>query len=131
MRTGWRWIAWPSCSRLCNRACLRATSPGLYYTVLASFNGTNGSQPWGDLAERLDPVWDDLRRRPRRQRRYFSISTNGSTGIQDLYSFAPDYSGGANPYGSLTLSGSTLFGMTYNGGFANQAGNIFSMSTWQ
>ena len=35
---------------------------------------------------------------------------------------------GANPYGSLTLSGSTLYGMTSEGG-AYGAGTIFQINT--
>ncbi|MFC2149763.1 choice-of-anchor tandem repeat GloVer-containing protein [Candidatus Auribacterota bacterium] len=46
------------------------------------------------------------------------------------YTILHDFAGGANdgtyPYGSLTLSGSTLYGMTYVGGDSNK-GVIFSM----
>src|SRR5208337_4494081 len=41
-----------------------------------------------------------------------------------LYSFGGD--DGASPYGSLTLSGTTLYGMTYRGGaYGDDAGTIF------
>ena len=53
----------------------------------------------------------------------FSINTDGS-GYKDLL----DFTGvnGANPYGSLTLSGSILYGMTSGGG-ANGDGGYFHM----
>ena len=44
--------------------------------------------------------------------------------LTTLVSF--NYANGANPLGSLTLNGSTLYGMTNNGG-ANGYGNIFSI----
>jgi uncharacterized repeat protein (TIGR03803 family) len=43
-----------------------------------------------------------------------------------LYNF--DGTHGSEPYGSLILSGSTLYGMTYGGG-ANSDGTIFSLNT--
>ena len=49
----------------------------------------------------------------------FSMNTDGS-GFQELLSFGGQF--GAFPFGSLTLSGSTLYGMT-------SAGNIFSIDT--
>jgi len=57
----------------------------------------------------------------------FSIYTNGS-GYKDLYSFADNSTSGSNPTGSLTLSGNTLYGMTYKGGIYNN-GTIFSIYT--
>ncbi len=59
----------------------------------------------------------------------FSMNTNG-TGFNLLHSFAGG-ADGSSPRGSLTLSGSTLYGMTYlggNGGSGN-IGTIFSMNT--
>ncbi len=43
-----------------------------------------------------------------------------------LHGFAGGANDGASPYGSLTLSGTTLYGMTFQGG-ANNLGAIFSM----
>ena len=56
----------------------------------------------------------------------FKINTDGS-GLQILYSV---YGGldGAHPQGSLTVSGSTLYGMTYMDG-ANGDGTVFSIRT--
>jgi uncharacterized repeat protein (TIGR03803 family) len=56
----------------------------------------------------------------------FSINTDGS-GYTNLVSFGgnPD---GANPYGSLTLVGNTLYGTTTAGG-SSSLGTIFSVNT--
>ncbi len=57
----------------------------------------------------------------------FSMNTDG-TGFGLLHSFTGGASDGKNPYGSLTLSGSTLYGMTSDGGNIG-AGTIFSINT--
>lgn len=57
----------------------------------------------------------------------FQISTNG-TGFQLLHSFTGTVNDGGYPYGSLIISGSTLYGMTTVGG-ANNVGTAFSMDT--
>ena len=46
----------------------------------------------------------------------FALSTGGGT-PQILHSFAGKPNDGANPYGSLTLVGSRLYGMTSTGGY--------------
>ncbi len=55
----------------------------------------------------------------------FSINTDGS-GYQDLYSFTATGTDGADPYGNLTLVGSTLFGTTAYGGIDDD-GTVFSI----
>ena len=63
----------------------------------------------------------------------FKIATNG-TGFTNLYNFT--YNGGlpytnsdgANPFGSLILSGNTLYGMASSGG-SNASGTIFKINT--
>jgi uncharacterized repeat protein (TIGR03803 family) len=57
----------------------------------------------------------------------FSISTSGS-GFTDLHDFSGSATDGAFPNGNLTLTGSTLYGMT-DGGGANTDGIIFSINT--
>ncbi len=63
----------------------------------------------------------------------FSIHTDGS-GYTKLHDFssAIDSSagagGGGNPYGTLTISGNILYGMTYGTGGPNK-GNVFSIHT--
>ncbi len=56
----------------------------------------------------------------------FSIYTNGS-GYKDLYIFAGNSTSGSTPYGSLTLSGNTLYGMTSSGGGYDN-GTIFRIN---
>jgi uncharacterized repeat protein (TIGR03803 family) len=57
----------------------------------------------------------------------FSVGNDG-TNYQNLVSFTgtSGTAAGMNPYGSLTLVGTTLYGMTSGGG-ANGDGNIFSL----
>jgi len=55
----------------------------------------------------------------------FKMNVNG-TGFQVLHSFAGGASDGKWPYGSLTMVGTSLFGMTYAGGTAD-TGTIFKI----
>jgi uncharacterized repeat protein (TIGR03803 family) len=55
----------------------------------------------------------------------FKIKTNG-TDFELLHSFTGDSNDGAYPWGSVILSGQTLYGMTYNGGSSN-SGVIFAL----
>ncbi len=57
----------------------------------------------------------------------FAINTDGS-GYTNLLNFTGGPTNGANPYGSLTLVGTTLYGTTRIGGTAN-LGTIFSVNT--
>ena len=57
----------------------------------------------------------------------FSVNPDGS-GYTNLVNFTGGTTNGANPYGSLTLVGSKLYGMTRIGGSAN-LGTIFSVNT--
>jgi uncharacterized repeat protein (TIGR03803 family) len=57
----------------------------------------------------------------------FKINTDGS-GYSVLHSFLGGVSDGGNPFGSLTLSGTTLYGMTNDGGASN-VGTIFKFNT--
>jgi len=59
----------------------------------------------------------------------FSINTDG-TGYSLMHIFAGGASDGAAPEASLTLSGSTLYGMTAIGGSSNK-GTIFSIASAQ
>ncbi len=59
----------------------------------------------------------------------FSVGVDGSN-YQNLVSFtgSPGTANAAQPFGSLTLGGATLYGMTRSGG-ADGLGNIFSVDT--
>ena len=116
---------------------------GQTYTVLADFSGTNGSGPRGNLT--LGPDGSTLYgtawfgglsytgTNSTGNGTIFSISTDGSSGIRDLYNVSGGTVAGnsrAHPTGTLTLSGTTLYGMTNTGGTLNGAGGtIFSIST--
>jgi uncharacterized repeat protein (TIGR03803 family) len=56
----------------------------------------------------------------------FQLATDG-TGYAMIHSFAGGPDDGANPQGDLILSGSTLYGMTENGG-SNDQGTVFSFT---
>jgi uncharacterized repeat protein (TIGR03803 family) len=106
---------------------------GTGYQVLHNFGGrSDGAWPFGHLTlsgstlygmtagEQINGtgggggVWGTI----------FQINTDG-TGYQILYSLS--YDEGVFPYGSLTLSGSMLYGMTSGGG-AGDTGTIFSLN---
>ena len=57
----------------------------------------------------------------------FKIGTDGS-GFTNLHRFAGGNGDGAYPFGSLTVSGTTLYGMTYQGGASNQ-GVVFKINS--
>ena len=57
----------------------------------------------------------------------FAINTDG-TGYTILYNFGSSLVDGINPNGSLTLSGSALYGMTLAGG-SNFFGSVFAINT--
>ncbi len=57
----------------------------------------------------------------------FSINPDG-TGFKILYTFGNSDAGGVYPGGNLTISGTTMYGMTSEGGDSG-LGNIFSIST--
>jgi len=57
----------------------------------------------------------------------FKMNTDGNN-YTNLHDFAGGNDDGRRPFGDLTLSGSTLYGMTYNGG-DNDSGIIFKMNT--
>jgi uncharacterized repeat protein (TIGR03803 family) len=57
----------------------------------------------------------------------FNINADG-TGFGLLHSFAGGVNDGQNPTGSLTMSGSILYGMTQGGGSAANDGTVFRMN---
>ena len=56
----------------------------------------------------------------------FALNTNG-TGFTNLHTFTGSISDGANPYGSLILSGNTLYG-TASGGGSSSDGTVFALN---
>jgi len=100
---------------------------GLGFKVLLDFNDSNGAYPYGSLilsgkvlygmtTEGSSLLGDG---------NVFSIDTNGSS-FKKLLNF--NGINGESPYGSLTLSGGILYGLTPLGG-GKDSGNIFSIDT--
>ena len=105
-------------------------------TVLASFNGSNGSEPTAGLILSGNKLYgttafggadyyvaqgvNDLG-----SGTVFSVPLTGGTPTV-LASFSIGNGGAFNPQAGLTLSGNTLYGTTFAGG-ANGAGAVFSV----
>ena len=121
-----------------NGTIFRINTNGIGYKVLYSFgdNGANdGANPNGSLTLSgstfygMTSLGGD-----NGAGTIFQINTDG-TGYNVLYSFGGyGANDGANPSGSLTLSGTTLYGTTANGGTnpgisGNGAGTIFQINT--
>ena len=104
---------------------------GTGYTNLHSFSGgnTDGSGPNGSLILSGSTLYGMTSAGGSSYGKgtLFKISTNGS-GYVILHSFTGVGGDGSEPYGSLTLSGTNLFGMTYSGG-SNAAGTVFKINT--
>lgn len=108
----------------------RINSDGRDFTLLHEFQGGpgDGGSPLGGLTRVGSTLYgmtkvggrDDLGT-------VFRMNIDGSD-FALLHEFAGGESDGAFPWGSLTLSGSTLFGMTREGGHQNQ-GSIFQVNT--
>ncbi len=97
-------------------------------TLLASFDGANGALPWGNLTLVGSTLYGMTQDGG-------NLSLNGGAGAGTIFSIPVaggtittlvdfNYTNGANPIGSLTLSGSTLYGMT-NG----YPGTVFALAT--
>jgi uncharacterized repeat protein (TIGR03803 family) len=103
---------------------------GTGFSLLHEFAGgvNNGSQPYGSLLLSGSTLYGmtsaggdtDLGT-------VFRINTDGS-GFSLLHEFASGGADGSQPFGSLTLSGSTLYGMTLAGGDYD-LGTMFGINT--
>lgn len=107
----------------------RLSTNGTGYGVLCHFTGTvtNGAHPYGS------PAFDNgmlygmtAYGGSSNAGTLFRVSTNGS-GFQVLHSFSGGTDNGAGPYGSPVLSGGTIYGMTSQGGTADE-GIVFSLA---
>ena len=94
---------------------------------LLDFDGTNGASPWGSDVSLIGGTLYGMTELGGAYVSYgvlFSIDTSGNNYVI-LHDFnVPD---GANPFGSLTISGHNLYGMTDYGG-TNTDGVIFRYS---
>ncbi len=107
---------------------------GTNYIDLIDFSGTSGAsigyEPNGSLILSGDTLYGMTSEGGvNGYGNIFSVQTNG-TNFKDLVDFTGTSGSyiGNNPWGSLTLSGETLYGMTFEGG-VNGDGNIFSVQT--
>jgi uncharacterized repeat protein (TIGR03803 family) len=102
------------------------STSGTGFQDLYSFSGTDGATPIGSLLLSGSTLYGMTENGGgiNNDGTIFSINISG-TGFQDLHSF--NGTDGINPMGDLTLSDSTLYGMTYYGG-ANGDGTIFSLT---
>jgi len=104
----------------------KINTDGTGFTKLLDFDGVNGSQPFGSLTL-IGPTLYGMTYGGGLNLKgvIFKINTDG-TNFTKLFDF-DGIPNGANPYGSLTLSGSTLFGMTYKGG-TSDFGTFFKLN---
>jgi len=96
----------------------KVNTNGTGYDLLHEFGGgpNDGDSPWGSLTLSGSTLYgmtqdgggDNIGV-------VFKVNTDG-TGYDHLHEFDLDINDGNTPYGSLTLSGSTLYGMTLHGG---------------
>jgi len=103
---------------------------GNSYTNLHKFLGgaPNGRNPYGSLTHSGSTLFGMTERGGSNDFGViFKMDTVGSNYII-LHKFVGGDNEGRKPSGSLTLSGSTLYGMTYSGG-ANDYGVVFRMNT--
>ena len=111
-------------------ALFRMNTDGTGFGVLHSFTGgaSDGALPEGTLTLSGSKFYGMTRRGGSNDvGTIFRMNTDGSN-FELLHTFANGPSNGASPLGSLTLSGTKLYGATSLGG-SNNLGTIFSMNT--
>lgn len=112
----------------------RVLADGTGYSILHHFSGgaSDGAFPSDALALSGSTLYGMTGQGGGSQKGVvFRINTDG-TGYTNLHAFSGSVTDGASPRGSLTLIGSTLFGMTEQGGRGDgsyQQGVLFSMET--
>ena len=111
------------------------TTPGSVPVILHSFNGSDGAAPQGSLTLVGSTLYGMTSSEGgggfgSGLGTIFKLDTTPGSVPVTLHAFPdPDFpNDGAAPKGSLTLVGSTLYGMTYLGG-ANHTGTIFEINT--
>ncbi|HVT27160.1 MAG TPA: choice-of-anchor tandem repeat GloVer-containing protein [Lacipirellulaceae bacterium] len=111
----------------------RVSTVGTEYTVLHNFapytmQAPNGREPFGSLALSGSTLYGmTTGGGGSGTGTLFKIDTDGS-GFGLLHSFTGGGTDGANPYGSVIISGTTMYGMTYGGGDSPSFGTIFKIN---
>ncbi|MBX3221500.1 MAG: hypothetical protein KF795_13340 [Labilithrix sp.] len=108
----------------------KVNTDGTGYALLRSFAGgtADGRSPYGSLAVSGSTLYGMTNQGGASDRgTVFKVNTDG-TGYALLRSFAGGAADGRSPYGSLAVSGSTLYGMTNQGGAFN-LGTVFKVNT--
>jgi uncharacterized repeat protein (TIGR03803 family) len=103
---------------------------GTGFSTLHTFNGglNDGELPNGSLIQSGSTLYGMTEGDgPSGNGTIFQIGTDG-TGYAIIHTFMGGAADGAHPEGQLLLSGSTLYGLTLNGGSAND-GTVFSIGT--
>lgn len=109
----------------------KINTDGTGFDTLMSFNGTNGAWPTGSFILSGNMLYGMTVGGGKYYKNpdstgygiIFKINTDGS-GFDTVYNF--NSTNGSHPYGSLILSDSILYGMTYDGG-ANNDGVVFKV----
>jgi uncharacterized repeat protein (TIGR03803 family) len=105
----------------------RMNMDGSGFTVLRSLGGNYGQDPWGEVLVSGSALYGMTQQGGTAAKGVlFRMKTDGSS-YQVLHTFTGDATNGAYPKGSLTLFGSTLYGVTTSGG-AYSNGVIFSLA---
>jgi len=106
----------------------KINTDGTSYTNLVNFaGGSDGANPYGGLTLANSKLYGMTRiGGSANGGTIFSVNLDG-TGYTNLFSFTGGSASGANPNGSLTLVGSTLYGTTKSGGSANK-GTVFGIN---
>ena len=110
---------------------LNTNGPVFNFTVLHTFNvaANDGGWPYGALFQSGASLYGTTAGGGSGgYGTVFQIGTNGGTNYHILYQFTGDNSGGTYPNCSLVHSGSTLYGMTEQGG-SNNYGTVFKVNT--
>ncbi len=108
----------------------RMNTDGTEYTNLHAFTGgaADGSSPRGNVTLSAGTLYGmSVAGGVGDKGVIFKMNTDGS-GYSILHDFTGGVADGATPYGSLTVSGSSLYGMTRNGGSGDK-GVVFKIST--
>lgn len=109
-------------------AIFKVNTNGSGHKLLHSFDGSDGEAPSGSLTRVGSALYGmTFYGGSSDQGVIFRINTNG-TGFRVIHTFKGGNEDGARPWGSLTVSDSTLYGMTSHGGSAD-CGVIFKIKT--